>query len=238
MGITSQTVPQIREVNFYTSHEALLLPYEQALTRRDPTSADSKSGHEGDWYDCSAHLLWLGDRTRQLDGAHVEFLRGITNPLGIKCGPSLAAEELIRLIDVLNPSNEPGRITLITRMGHEKVASHLPGLIRKVHSEGRHVVWCCDPMHGNTFTTPGGYKTRFFGHILAEARQFFEVHRSEGTYPGGVHFELTGKDVVECLGGDQAIGEEHLGRETYETLCDPRLNASQALELAFQLTAT
>ncbi len=230
LGITSQTVPQIREVNFYTSHEALLLPYEQALTRREAPSSD--------WYDCSAHLLWLGDRTRQLDGAHVEFLRGITNPLGIKCGPSLAADELIRLIDILNPNNQGGRITLITRMGHEKVSTHLAPLIRKVRSEGRKVVWCCDPMHANTFTTPGGFKTRFFDHVLAEARGFFEVHRGEGTYPGGVHFELTGKDVVECLGGDQAIGEEQLGKETYETLCDPRLNASQALELAFQLTAT
>jgi 3-deoxy-7-phosphoheptulonate synthase len=225
MGITAETTPQIREVELYTSHEALLLHYEQALTRRE---ADG-------WYDGSAHMLWLGERTRQLDGAHVEFLRGIRNPLGLKCSTKLSPDELMRLIDVLNPDNEPGRLTLISRMGHEKVEQALPQLVSRVKSEGRHVIWCCDPMHGNTVTAPNGYKTRPFGWILDEVQRFFAVHHALGTYGGGVHFELTGRDVVECIGGDQAIREEHLGEGQYETLCDPRLNASQALELAFRL---
>jgi 3-deoxy-7-phosphoheptulonate synthase len=232
MGITAETTPQIREVEFYTSHEALLLNYEQALTRRDEPVTD---GADDAWYDCSAHLLWLGDRTRQLDGAHVEFLRGIENPIGIKCSDRLEPDELIRLIDVLNPNNEPGRLTLITRMGREKVEKALPKLLRRVKAEGRDVVWCCDPMHGNTVTAKSGHKTRPFGWILEEVRGFFSAHKAEGTYGGGVHFELTGRDVVECTGGDQEIREEQLGDGLYETLCDPRLNASQALELAFRL---
>ena len=234
-GVTSETTPQIRETEFYTSHEALLLPYEQALTRRDSTTARPSDGYEGDWYDCSAHMLWIGDRTRQPDGAHIEFMRGIKNPLGLKCGPSTDPDTLIRLIDVLNPTNKPGRMTLIARMGHDKVESKLPPLLKKIKSEGRKVVWCCDPMHGNTTTATNGYKTRAFSHILTEVRRFLDVHRAEGTRAGGVHFELTGKNVVECTGGDQAITDANLAEGLYETLCDPRLNASQALELVFQL---
>ncbi len=234
-GVTSETSPQIREVDFYTSHEALLLPYEQALTRRDSTTA--RPGYGGDWYDCSAHMLWIGERTRDPEGAHVEFLRGVHNPVGLKCGPSMTPDQLLRLVDALNPANEPGRLTLITRHGHDRVAERLPALVRAIRAEGRHVLWCCDPMHGNTVTAANGYKTRLFGHVLGEVRAFIDVHRAEGTYPGGVHFELTGKDVVECLGGDQQITEAHLAEGLYETLCDPRLNASQALELAFQLHA-
>jgi 3-deoxy-7-phosphoheptulonate synthase len=224
-GLTSATTPQIRETSFYTSHEALLLPYEEPLTRVDSTS--------GDWYDCSAHMLWIGDRTRQADGAHVEFLRGVKNPLGLKCGPSLAADDLLRLIDALNPQNEAGRLTLIARMGSDKVEEHLPPLIRAVEKEGRKVVWSCDPMHGNTITA-GGFKTRPFERILAEVRGFFAVHRAEGTHPGGVHIEMTGQNVTECLGGAQAISEKSLA-DRYHTHCDPRLNASQSLELAFLL---
>ncbi|PWU19939.1 MAG: 3-deoxy-7-phosphoheptulonate synthase class II [Bdellovibrio sp.] len=235
VGISNENTPQIHEVEFYTSHEALLLHYEQAFTRRDSTSSRPIDGYEGDWYDCSAHMLWIGDRTRQPDGAHVEFLRGIKNPIAMKCGPSLRPDELIQLIDILNPDNQPGRLTLISRMGHEKIERHLPPLIQRVRAEGRTVVWSCDPMHGNTITAKNGYKTRRFGNILTEVQKFFEIHRVHGTVAGGVHFELTGKDVVECLGGDQAISEEHLSEGLYETLCDPRLNASQALELAFQL---
>jgi 3-deoxy-7-phosphoheptulonate synthase len=223
-GLTSETTPQIRETEFFTSHEALLLPYEQAMTRIDSTS--------GDWYDCSAHMLWIGDRTRQPDGAHVEFARGIKNPLGLKCGPSSDPADLLRLIDLLNPENEPGRLTLIARMGADKVEAKLPGLIRAVAREGRRVVWCCDPMHGNTVTSANGYKTRAFDRILAEVKGFFAVHEVEGTYAGGVHFEMTGQDVTECIGGAQAITETGLA-DRYHTHCDPRLNASQALELAF-----
>jgi len=234
-GISNANTPQIHEVEFYTSHEALLLNYEQALTRRDSTTARSADSYEGDWFDCSGHLLWLGDRTRQLEGAHVEFLRGVQNPIAMKCGPSLKPDELLRLIDVLNPANEPGRLTLISRMGHEKIKDHLPKLLQIVRKEGRNVGWICDPMHGNTITAGNGYKTRVFENILSEVRQFLALHKAEGTVAGGVHFELTGKDVVECLGGDQHILEENLAEGHYETLCDPRLNASQALELAFQL---
>jgi len=223
-GITGEAIQQLRETEFFTSHEALLLPYEQALTRVDSLT--------GRWYDTSAHLLWIGDRTRQPDGAHVEFLRGVGNPLGIKCGPSLAPEELIRLIDILNSANEPGRITLISRMGAGKVAEGLPPLIRAVQREGRSVVWSCDPMHGNTMKASNGYKTRAFDRILAEVRDVFAVHRAEGTHAGGVHFEMTGQDVTECIGGAQAITEDALS-DRYHTHCDPRLNANQALELAF-----
>jgi 3-deoxy-7-phosphoheptulonate synthase len=237
MGITSATTPQIREVEFYTSHEALLLHYEQALTRRDSTTARYHDGYEGDWYDCSGHMLWIGERTRQPDSAQVEFLSGVKNPIGLKCGPTMTGDELMVLIDKLNPNNEAGRLTLITRMGHENVGTKLVPLIRRVQKEGRKVVWCCDPMHGNTITTSNGYKTRPFQSILNEVRGFNEVHKAEGTYAGGVHFELTGKDVEECIGGDQKITHETLAQGLYETLCDPRLNATQALELAFQLCA-
>ena len=223
-GLTGAAVPQIRETEFYTSHEALLLPYEQALTRTDSLT--------GRAYACSAHLLWIGERTRQPDGAHVEFLRGVGNPIGLKCGPTMTPDELLALIDRLNPDNLPGRLTLITRMGAEKVEAVLPRLIRAVRAEGRRVLWCCDPMHGNTHTAAGGYKTRDFARILAELRRFFAVHRAEGTHGGGVHVEMTGKDVTECTGGAQAIGEDDLARR-YDTSCDPRLNAEQALELAF-----
>ena len=226
-GLTSETVPQIRETEFYTSHESLLLGFEQALTRIDSTS--------GDWYACSAHMLWIGDRTRQLDGAHVEFLRGVNNPIAIKAGPSLEPDELIRLIDILNPNNEPGRLTVIVRMGAGSIDSALPPLLRAVTKEGRKVLWSSDPMHGNTIKSSNGYKTRVFDHILNEVSSFFAVHRAEGTHPGGVHFEMTGQDVTECLGGAQAITEEGLS-DRYHTHCDPRLNASQALELAFLIS--
>jgi 3-deoxy-7-phosphoheptulonate synthase len=235
LGINSATAPQIRETEFYTSHEALLLNYEQALTRQDSTTARPDEGYEGDWYDCSAHLLWIGERTRQPDGAHVEFLRGIGNPIGLKCGPTMTPDELMELIDLLNPDDEPGRLTLITRLGHQALEAKLPPLLRRVKAEGRRVVWVCDPMHGNTITASNGYKTRVFGHVLDETRKFFQVHQAEGTFAGGVHFELTGRDVVECLGGDQAITEARLAEGLYETVCDPRLNASQALELALRL---
>lgn len=225
-GLTSETVPQIRETDFFTSHEALLLPYEQALTRIDSTT--------GDWYDVSAHLLWIGDRTRQPDGAHVEFLRGVKNPLGLKCGPSLAHDELIKLIDVLNPANEPGRLSLVVRMGSDKIAEKLPGLLRAVKKEGRHVVWVSDPMHGNTVKTASGIKTRPFDRVMSEVKSFFTICQDEGMHAGGVHLELTGRDVTECLGGAIAISEGNLG-DRYDTHCDPRLNASQAVELAFLL---
>jgi 3-deoxy-7-phosphoheptulonate synthase len=236
VGVTSETTPQIRETEVYTSHEALLLNYEQALTRRDSTSARPADGYEGDWYDCSAHMLWIGERTRDPDGAHVEFLRGVKNPIGLKCGPSMTPDELVALVRKLDPGNEPGRLTLISRMGAGKIADKLPPLVRRARKEGFNVAWCCDPMHGNTITAPNGYKTRKFQDILSEVRGFFAVHAAEGTHAGGVHFELTGKDVVECVGGDHAITEAQLADGHYETLCDPRLNASQALELAFQLS--
>ena len=223
-GVTSATAPQLSTTNFYTCHEALLLSYEQAMTRVDSTT--------GDWYDCSAHMLWIGDRTRQPDGAHVEFLKGVGNPVGLKVGPSLEADGLLRLIDVLNPANEPGRLTLIARMGADKVEALLPPLVRAVKAEGRKVVWACDPMHGNTVKSSNGYKTRAVDRILAEVRGFFAVHQAEGTYAGGVHFEMTGQDVTECIGGAQEITESSLS-DRYHTHCDPRLNASQALELAF-----
>jgi 3-deoxy-7-phosphoheptulonate synthase len=223
-GLTSETAPQLRETDFFTSHEGLLLGYEQAMTRIDSLT--------GEWYDTSAHMLWIGDRTRQLDHAHVEFFRGIKNPLGLKCGPSLDPDDLLRIIDRLNPANEPGRLTLICRMGHAKVDSHLPPLVRAIEREGRRVVWACDPMHGNIIKASNGYKTRRFDNILSELTSFFAVHRAEGTHAGGVHLELTGKDVTECMGGAQAIGEVDLA-DRYHTHCDPRLNGAQAIELAF-----
>jgi len=223
-GITSDSVPQLRGTDFYTSHEALLLPYEQAMTRVDSTS--------GDWYDTSAHMLWIGDRTRQLDGAHVEFMRGIKNPIGLKCGPSLEPDDLLRLIAALNPQNIPGRLTLIARFGADKIAEKLPALIRAVKREGVKVVWSSDPMHGNTIKLQSGYKTRPVERVLEEVRSFFAIHRAEGTHAGGVHFEMTGQNVTECLGGAQGLKEIDL-QDRYQTACDPRLNASQALELAF-----
>jgi 3-deoxy-7-phosphoheptulonate synthase len=223
-GVTPELVPQLRSTEFYTSHEALFLGYEQALTRIDSTS--------GDWYCTSAHLLWIGDRTRQPGGAHIEFCRGIKNPIGLKCGPSLAEDELLQLIDILNPENERGRLTLICRFGADKVAEKLPRLLRRITREGRNVVWSCDPMHGNTIKTSTGYKTRPFDRVLKEVRSFFEIHRAEGTHAGGIHLELTGKDVTECIGGPQDISETDLANR-YDTHCDPRLNASQAIDLAF-----
>jgi 3-deoxy-7-phosphoheptulonate synthase len=223
-GITPDSVPQLRATEFYTSHEALLLGYEQALTRIDSTT--------GDWYDTSAHMVWIGDRTRQLDGAHVEFCRGIKNPIGLKCGPSLGEDDLLRLIAALNPENIPGRLTLICRFGADKVGEKLPRLIRVVQREGWSVVWSSDPMHGNTIKSQSGFKTRPFDRILKEVKAFFDVHRAEGTHAGGVHFEMTGQNVTECLGGAQAITDQDLSSR-YHTHCDPRLNANQALELAF-----
>jgi len=223
-GLDLESHPELRATDFYTSHEALLLGYEQAFTRVDSTT--------GDWYATSGHLIWIGDRTRQLDHGHVEYFRGIKNPIGLKCGPSLKPDELIKLIEVLNPDNEPGRLTLITRFGADKVGDQLPGLIRAVKREGRVVVWSCDPMHGNTITSTSGYKTRPFDRILSEVRTFFSVHAAEGTYPGGVHLEMTGKDVTECIGGARAITEEDLN-DRYHTACDPRLNAEQSIDLAF-----
>jgi 3-deoxy-7-phosphoheptulonate synthase len=225
-GLNSETTPQIRETEFYTCHEALFLSYEEALTRIDSTT--------GDWYDCSAHLVWLGDRTRQVDGAHTEFLRGIKNPVGMKCGPTLEPDDLLRLIDRLNPQNKPGRLTLITRMGSDKVEEKLPPLLRTVKREGREVVWCCDPMHGNRITLSNGYNTRPFDRILDEVHSAFAIHAAEGTFAGGIHCELTGQNVTECIGGAQGVSEASLA-ERYLTHCDPRLNASQALELAFEL---
>jgi 3-deoxy-7-phosphoheptulonate synthase len=226
IGISSENNPSLRETDFFTSHEALLLGYEESLTRVDSTS--------GDWYATSGHMIWIGDRTRQADHAHVEYCRGIKNPLGLKCGPSLQADDLLRLIDILNPANEAGRLTLICRFGHDKVADSLPKLIRAVEREGRKVVWSCDPMHGNTITV-NNYKTRPFERILAEVESFFQIHRVEGSHPGGIHIEMTGKDVTECTGGARAVTAEDL-QDRYHTHCDPRLNADQALELAFLLS--
>ncbi len=225
-GITGESVPMIRETAFYTSHEALLLPYEEALTRIDSTT--------GDYYACSAHMLWIGARTSQLDGAQVEYIRGVKNPIGLKCASDMDADTLIGLIDLMNPENEPGRLTLISRMGHDQVERKLPTLVRAVQREGRNVVWSCDPMHGNTIKSGAGYKTRKFDHILGEVRGFFNVHHAEGTHPGGIHLELTGQNVTECTGGVQEITDDHLS-DCYHTHCDPRLNASQALEMAFLL---
>lgn len=224
-GIDPEAHPELRTTDFFTSHEALLLGFEQALTRVDSTS--------GDWYATSGHMLWIGDRTRQKDHAHLEFCRGVKNPIGLKCGPSLKPDELLELIDILNPENEPGRLTLIARFGHERVFEHLPALVRAVKREGRNVVWSCDPMHGNTITA-GGYKTRPFDRILKEVIDFFAVHRAEGTHAGGIHIEMTGQNVTECTGGARAISDTDLS-DRYHTHCDPRLNAEQAIELAFLL---
>ncbi|MCW5704877.1 MAG: class II 3-deoxy-7-phosphoheptulonate synthase [Bradyrhizobium sp.] len=223
-GLDLEAHPELRATDFYTSHEALLLGYEQALTRIDSTT--------GDWYATSGHMIWIGDRTRQLDHAHVEYFRGIRNPIGLKCGPSLKPDELLKLADILNPENEPGRLTLITRFGNEKAGEHLPGMVRAIKREGRSVVWSCDPMHGNTITSNTGYKTRPFDRILSEVKTFFSVHAAEGTHAGGVHLEMTGQDVTECLGGARAITHEDLS-DRYHTVCDPRLNAEQSIELAF-----
>ena len=225
-GIDLHDDTALQSVEFYTSHEALILPYEQALTRQDSLT--------GDWYDCSAHMLWIGDRTRQLDGAHVEFLRGVSNPLGLKVGPSIEVDELRRLADVLNPKNIPGRLTLISRMGVERISEVLPPLVEALRDDGRAVVWACDPMHGNTFRVVGGQKTRHFDDVLSETAQFFEVHQSLGTWPGGLHIELTGDDVTECLGGGSRLDEADLDLN-YTTICDPRLNATQSLDMAFHV---
>ena len=224
LGVTSDNTPQLRKVSFYTSHEALLLPYEEALTRIDSTS--------GDIYDTSAHFVWIGDRTRFKDSAHVEFCRGINNPIGVKCGPTLNVDDLIELLDILNPNDDAGRITLITRYGHDKIESYLPKLIRRVQDEGRTVVWSCDPMHGNTIKSNSGIKTRKFNRILSELKQNIQIHKAEGSHAGGVHLEMTGQNVTECTGGLDDISDADLN-DRYRTHCDPRLNANQAIELAF-----
>jgi 3-deoxy-7-phosphoheptulonate synthase len=223
-GLDLSSHPELRATDIYTSHEALLLGYEQAFTRVDSTT--------GDWYATSGHMIWIGDRTRQLDHGHVEYFRGIKNPIGLKCGPSLKPDELLKLIDVLNPDNEPGRLTLINRFGADKVGEHLPGFIRAVQREGRKVVWSCDPMHGNTISSNTGYKTRPFDRILAEVKSFFSIHAAEGTHAGGIHLEMTGQDVTECVGGARAITFEDLS-DRYHTACDPRLNAEQSIDMAF-----
>jgi 3-deoxy-7-phosphoheptulonate synthase len=224
VGVNSTSFPAMHQVDVFTSHEALLLGFEEAMTRIDSTS--------GDWYDTSAHLLWIGERTRQLDGAHIEYMRGIKNPIGLKVGPTLEPDELIRLIDALNPKNEAGRLTLYGRFGSDKIADRLPRLMATTKREGRAVVWATDPMHGNTLKASNGYKTRPFDRILAEVRTFIEVANGEGVHPGGVHLEMTGQNVTECIGGARALSEGELG-DRYHTHCDPRLNADQALELAF-----
>ncbi|TMN91396.1 3-deoxy-7-phosphoheptulonate synthase class II [Pseudoalteromonas phenolica] len=223
-GIDSSVAPSLKETSLYTSHEALLLGYEEALTRRDHLT--------GDWYDCSSHFVWIGERTRQLDHAHIEFFRGIKNPIGVKVGPGMKPDELIELIDALNPENIPGRLTLITRMGADILPEKLPALVRKVQEEGRKVIWSSDPMHGNTEKATTGYKTRSFNNILREISQFFAVHKSEGSYAGGVHLEMTGQHVTECTGGAYGLSDEDLAQR-YRTQCDPRLNADQVLELGF-----
>ncbi|MDA3908485.1 MAG: 3-deoxy-7-phosphoheptulonate synthase class II [Sulfurimonas sp.] len=228
-GITSKTHRNLKETDFYTSHEALLLPYEEAFTRKDSIT--------GDWYDTSAHMLWIGDRTRQLDGAHVEYLRGVENPIGVKAGPTMNPEDLVKLCQTLNPNNEAGRMNIIVRMGANKVGEGMPKLIRAIEKEGMKVVWSCDPMHGNTIKSSTNFKTRPVDSILTEMKQFFQVHKSEGTYGGGVHLEMTGKNVTECIGGSFNVTEEDLSSR-YHTHCDPRLNADQSLELAFLIADT
>src|ERR1700758_3609480 len=226
-GLDLESHPELKSTDFYTSHEALLRGYAQAMTRED-------SSHPGTFCCTAAHMLWIGARTRQPDHAHVEFCRGIMNPLGLKCGPSSKVDELLRLIDILHPDNEPGRLSLIVRLGADKVADQLPAMIRAVQREGKIVVWSCDPMHGNTVSSTSGYKTRPFDRVLSEVKSFFAVHAAEGTYAGGVHLEMTGKDVTECTGGARAITDEDLN-DRYHTFCDPRLNAEQSMELAFLL---
>jgi 3-deoxy-7-phosphoheptulonate synthase len=224
IGVTPESQPNLHQVEFFTSHEGLLLGFEEAMTRVDSTS--------GEWYDTSAHLLWIGERTRQLDGAHVEFFRGIRNPIGIKCGPTMEGDDILRLLEVLNPKDEPGRITLYGRFGHDKIADRLPALLRATKASGRNVVWAIDPMHGNTLTAANGYKTRPFDRILSEVKGFVDICMAEGVHPGGVHLEMTGQNVTECLGGARALTEGDLA-DRYHTHCDPRLNGEQALELAF-----
>jgi len=223
-GVTSKTYRTLRETDFYTSHEALLLPYEEALTRKDSLTDE--------WYDTSAHMLWIGDRTRQLDGAHVEFLSGVNNPIGFKAGPTMDPDDLIKLANKLNPKNEAGRLNVIVRMGAGKVGDGLPALIKAVEKEGLKVVWSCDPMHGNTIKSSNNFKTRPVDSVLQEMKEFFQIHKAEGTHAGGVHLEMTGKDVTECIGGSFTVNEEDLSSR-YHTHCDPRLNADQSLELAF-----
>ena len=225
IGITMDT-PQVTQTQLFTSHEALLLGYEEALTRIDSTT--------GDWYDCSAHMLWIGERTRQVDCAHVEFLRGVLNPIGVKIGPTYDLEEIKKLADILNPENEPGRLTFITRLGMDKIAEKLPPLLREMKKEGRQIVWSCDPMHANTYTAETGHKTRSYNDIISELTSFFDIHWAEGTIPGGVHFELTGDNVTECTGGARKLHDNDLN-QNYQTSCDPRLNAEQSLEVAFQI---
>ena len=226
-GITPESNRRLRTVNFFTSHEALLLPFEESMTRVDSTT--------GEYHDTSAHFVWIGDRTRQPDGGHVEFCKGIKNPIGIKCGPSLKATELVQLCTILNPENEKGRITLISRFGYDNVEKFLPKLIRTIKKEGLNVVWSCDPMHGNTIKSAAGYKTRPFNNVVREVKNVFSVHQAEGSFAGGLHVEMTGQDVTECTGGAQKISEQDLSHR-YHTHCDPRLNASQALELAFLIS--
>ncbi|PJE79442.1 Phospho-2-dehydro-3-deoxyheptonate aldolase [invertebrate metagenome] len=228
-GINSEHSRVISETAFYTSHEALLLPYEQAMTRLDSLT--------NQWHDCSSHMLWIGDRTRQVNGAHVEFARGIQNPLGIKAGPTLPPDDLLRLVDILNPDNEAGRLTIIVRMGADHIEKGLPPLIRAIEREGRKVLWSSDPMHGNTYQASNGYKTREVSRILSEVKRFFAIHRAEGSYAGGVHFEMTGQNVTECIGGSRPVTEDNLSSH-YQTHCDPRLNAEQALEMAFLISET
>lgn len=227
-GINSKTMPQLTTASFFTSHEALLLNYEEAFVRKN-----KENGH---FYDLSAHMLWIGDRTRSPNEAHVEFMRGISNPIAFKVGPSISQDDLLKLLDILNPENEEGRITLISRMGHNKVEELLPALVKRVKDEGRKVLWSCDPMHGNTIKSSNGYKTRKFDDILSEIKSFFQIHKSLGTYAGGIHFEMTGQNVTECLGGNQQITEIGL-QDRYHTHCDPRLNSSQSIELAFMIAA-
>ncbi|MDX4012249.1 3-deoxy-7-phosphoheptulonate synthase class II [Aliarcobacter skirrowii] len=229
-GITSENTPQLNQTTLFTSHEALLLNYEEALTRRDSIT--------GDWFNCSAHMLWIGDRTRELDGAHIEYFRGIKNPIGCKVGPSMKEDELIKLIDVLNPDNEAGRLNLIVRMGNEKISEHFPKLLARVEKEGKKVLWSSDPMHGNTIKAENGYKTRDFEAILGEVKQFFQIHKAQGSYAGGIHLEMTGQNVTECTGSrSSAIKQSDLASR-YHTQCDPRLNADQALELSFMIAET
>ena len=226
-GIDLASDGSLDEVDFYTSHEALILNYEEALTRRDSLT--------GDWYDCSAHMLWIGERTRQLDSAHIEFLRGVHNPIGLKVGPTMTPSDFLALIETLNPEGVPGRLTLISRQGADKVVTNLPPLVEAVRDAGHPVVWACDPMHGNTFKAVGGQKTRHFDDVLAETAGFFSVHQALGTWPGGLHIELTGDNVTECLGGGGQLGESDLSTN-YTTICDPRLNATQSLEMAFRVS--
>jgi 3-deoxy-7-phosphoheptulonate synthase len=225
-GMDGDSISGLRQVDFYTSHEALLLGYEQSLTRQDSLTDQ--------WYDCSAHMLWLGERTRDPNGAHAEFLRGVHNPLGCKIGPTATADEVLALCEILNPDQVPGRLTLVTRLGANRVTDILPPLLHAVQEAGHPVVWVCDPMHGNSFSTDGGHKTRHFDDVLAEVTKFFKAHRQAGSHPGGVHLELTGDEVTECLGGGGELGADDLGAR-YETMCDPRLNGSQSLDLAFRI---